>query len=169
MSSFRTSIRTAATATLAALLVGATASSDLGSESAALELAKPWSLGDPETAALPLDERGMSQVAWDAGKPIGLESRHALARGVSLHIGGEVLPLRGADAVGRPVSGDDSDWQVGAGLRARLDERWSVGVGASWRSGSTDGLPILTPLRSRSSVGSGDGEGVVWLRLSASF
>lgn len=164
-----TSIRTATAATLAALLVGATASSDLGSESAAIELAKPWSLGDPETAALLLDERGVSRVAWDAAKPIGLESRHVLARGVSLHIGGEALPLRGTDAVGRTLSGDESDWQVGAGLRARLDERWSVGVGASWRSGGTDGLPVLSPLRSRSAVGAGDGEGVVWLRLSASF
>jgi hypothetical protein len=59
--------------------------------------------------------------------------------------------------------------QAGAAVRAKLDDRWTAGVGAGWRSTATEtGLSAVLDADRRSGAFD-DGEGVVWLRLSASF
>lgn len=133
------------------------------------ELSQPWELGESASVSVALDGRGASSLAWSADRPIGLESRHELGQGVSLHVGAEAL----AGAIPNESLASTPDWQAGAAVRAKLDDRWTAGVGAGWRStASTNGLSAF--LDSERSAGAFDrdsqeGEGVVWLRLSASF
>lgn len=139
-------------------------------EPPALELTKPWSLGEAETGAVWLDADGASRIAWDAARPIGLELRQELSTsllpGLSLHVGAEAVPEQARKGDSRGFGTDGAgEWQVGSGLRARLGDHASIGIGASWRSAEGDWLSS-TSARSR---GGGDGEGVVWLRISAEF
>lgn len=151
-----------ATAALSASALAAHAPSGWSDEPLRRELSQPWKLGEAESLSLALDARGDSRVAWSADRPLGLEGRHQIADGVSLHVGGEALAS--ADPV--ELSGRVPDWQAGAALRAKLDRRWTAGVGAGWRSAS--GLSRALDAGERRSAAE-EGEGVVWLRLSASF
>lgn len=127
------------------------------------ELSQPWNLGEADELSVALDARGDSSLAWSAERPLGIESRHELIDGVSLHVGGEALlgDLPGETASRLP--GRLPDWQAGAAVRAKLDKRWSADVGAGWRSTTSGGLSAALDADRRA------GEGVVWLRLSASF
>jgi hypothetical protein len=129
------------------------------------ELSQPWKLGEADDLSVALDARGDSSLAWSAERPLGIESRHELVDGVSLHVGGEALigDLPGETAPRLP------DWQAGAAVRAKLDDRWTAGVGAGWRSTTSGGLSAALDSDRRSGSLDGEGEGVVWFRLSASF
>ena len=141
--------------------------SDVSEEPVASTLSQPWQLGEAASVAVALDGRGTSSLAWSGERPIGLESRHQLGEGVSLHFGAEAL-------AGQTPSGatlNASDWQAGAALRAKLDSHWTAGVGGGWRSTtstSTSGLSTFLD-SDRRGGGFDEGEGVVWLRLSAEF
>jgi len=142
-------------------------------EIATREIVRPWSLGGEADLALPLDARGRSSLAWSAERPIGLEARHELGEGVSLHIGAEALAGAGPldPRVGEPA------WQTGAAVRARIDDAWTADLGVGWRNASVTATGFDAALEDRAqrtmgpdwSDGRGEGEGVVWLRLSASF
>ena len=140
-------------------------------EIATREIVRPWSLGGDADLALPLDARGSSSLAWSAERPFGLEARHELGDGVSLHIGAEALA--GAGPLD-PRAGEPA-WQTGAAIRARLDDAWTADLGVGWRNASvtTTGFDAALGDRAQRTMGAnwGDGreEGVVWLRLSASF
>lgn len=134
-------------------------------EQAATTLSQPWQLGDEPSVSVALDGGGASSVGWSGDRPIGLESRHEIADGVSLHFGAEAL----SRAEGSDLLEQVPDWQAGAALRARLDDRWTAGVGAGWRS-TASGSSLSSVLDSDQRAGAlDDGEGVVWFRLSASF
>jgi len=135
------------------------------------EIVRPWSLGGKADLALPLDARGSASLAWSAERPFGLEARHELGDGVSLHIGAEALA--GAGPLD-PRAGEPA-WQTGAAVRARLDDAWTADLGVGWRNASvtTTGFDAALGDRAQRTMGpdwsDGRGEGVVWLRLSASF
>jgi hypothetical protein len=152
--------------------------SDMSEQPVASTLSQPWQLGEAASVAVALDGRGTSSLAWSRDRPIGLESRHQLGEGVSLHFGAEAL-------AGQTPSGatlNASDWQAGAALRAKLDSHWTAGVGGGWRS-TTSTSTTSTSTTSTSTAsglstfldsdrrggGFDEGEGVVWLRLSAEF
>lgn len=152
------------------LAIGARALSELADESATTVLSQPWELGESASMSVALDGRGSSSLAWSSDRPIGLESRHEIAEGVSLHLGAEAL----AGATANDAWARTPDWQAGAAVRAKLDDHWTAGAGAGWRStASANGLSaFLDSDRGTQGVGSSgeaDGEGVVWFRLSASF
>ena len=138
-------------------------------------LSQPWSLGSSAGDALTIGGDGGPSVGWSAEQPIGLELRHQLVDGVTAHFGAEAAMSEGPR---RWSAGDDStprdrdalgqlDWQAGAGLRVRLDENWSAGVGACWRSSRAPiGWDAAMNDRGDASL---DGEGVVWLSLRAEF
>ncbi len=140
-------------------------------ETATREIVRPWSLGGEADLALSLDARGRSSLAWSAERPFGLEARHELGDGVSLHIGAEALAGAGPldPRVGEPA------WQTGAAVRTRLDDAWTADLGVGWRNASitTTGFDAALGDRAQRTTNSdwkdGRGEGVVWLRLSASF
>jgi hypothetical protein len=155
----------ACTAAVPVLAIGASALSDLATEPVAATLSQPWELGEAASVAVALDGRGTSSLAWSGERPIGLESRHELGEGVSLHFGAEAL------AAATPIEaiGSAADWQAGAAVRARLDDHWTAGVGGGWRSTtSTSGLSAFIDADRRTGA-LDEGEGVVWFRLSASF
>jgi hypothetical protein len=149
------------------------APTDMSEQPVASTLSQPWQLGEAASVAVALDGRGTSSLAWSGDRPIGLESRHQLGEGVSLHFGAEAL-------AGQTPSGatlNASDWQAGAALRAKLDSHWTAGVGGGWRSTtstSTTSTSTASGLSTfldsdRRGGGFDEGEGVVWLRLSAEF
>ena len=125
--------------------------------------------------ALVIGGDGGPSVGWSAEQPIGLELRHRVIDGVTAHVGAEAAmsedPRRSSGG-GEPTARDrdalgELDWQAGAGLRLRLDENWSAGVGASWRSSRAPiGWDASVSDRGDASL---DGEGVVWLSLRAEF
>jgi hypothetical protein len=99
---------------------------------------------------------------------MGLETRHVVANGVTLHVGAEALA---EPAIFDQVASDEvaPQWQAGTALRVRLDDRWSAGVGAGWRSSSADGALSSVFERSRDIGWRDSGEGVVWFGLRAEF
>jgi hypothetical protein len=134
-------------------------------EPRATTLSQPWRLGDEPSVSVALDGGGASSVGWSGDRPIGLESRHEIADGVSLHFGAEAL----SRAEGSDLLEQVPDWQAGAALRTRLDGRWTAGIGAGWRS-TASGSSLSSVLDTDQRAGAlDDGEGVVWFRLSASF
>lgn len=147
------------------LAIGARAVSELADEPVSSKLSQPWELGEATDLSVELDGRGTSSLQWSGSRPVGIETRHDLGEGVSLHFGAEALT--------RVAPGElleqYPDWQAGAAVRAKLDDRWTAGVGAGWRSTSTaTGLSAVLDADRRSDAFD-DGEGVVWFRLSASF
>lgn len=152
-------------ATVPVLAIGARALSELADEPVSSRLSQPWELGESTSLSLELDGRGASSLQWSGSRPVGIETRHELGDGVSLHLGAEALTRVSPGEVLEQYP----DWQAGAAVRAKLDDRWTAGVGAGWRSTSTaTGLSAVLDADRRSGAFD-DGEGVVWLRLSASF
>ena len=152
-------------ATVPVLAIGARALSELADEPFSDRLSQPWELGESTSLSVELDGRGTSSLEWSGSRPVGIETRHDLGEGVSLHIGAEALT--------RVAPGEllerNPGLQAGAAVRAKLDDRWTAGVGAGWRSTATEtGLSAVLDADRRSGAFD-DGEGVVWLRLSASF
>ena len=141
---------------------------DVEQESLRRGLAQPWTLGEHATVAVPLDGRGLSSVEWSSERPMGLETRHVVANGVTLHVGAEALA---EPAIFDQVASDEvaPQWQAGTALRVRLDDRWSAGVGAGWRSSSADAALSSVFERSRDIGWRDSGEGVVWFGLRAEF
>lgn len=155
----------AAVAVVPVLAIAASAVSDLAEEPEATALSQPWELGEATSLSVALDGRGNSSLAWSGDRPLGIESRHQLGEGFSLHLGAEAL----ADVPPIEASGGVPDWQAGAAVRAKLDDHWSAGVGAGWRS-TTTATGLSAAIDSDRRIGAiDDGEGVVWFRLSASF
>jgi hypothetical protein len=134
------------------------------------EMVRPWSLGGEADLSLPLDGGGRSSLAWSADRPFGLEARHELGDGVSLHVGAEALA--GAGPLD-PRAGEPA-WQTGAAIRTKLDDSWTADLGVGWRNASVTATGFGEALGDAArpldaAWNDGRGEGVVWLRLSASF
>jgi len=138
-------------------------------------LSQPWSLGSSASDARMTAGDGGPAIGWSAEQPVGLEIRHRVIDGVTAHVGAEAAmsddPRRLGGGDGSTARDRDAlgqlDWQAGAGLRVRLDDNWSAGVGASWRSSRTPiGWDAAMNERGDARL---DGEGVVWLSLRAEF
>jgi hypothetical protein len=172
-------------AALSALVAGGMALSEIAPDGAVLgpaegaelvkPLSQPWALGSLVDDARPIGGGGGPSVGWKSDQPAGIELSQPIVDGVSLHVGAEATlsdgagassRIMGPDAGGRDVLGS-VDWQAGAGVRVRLDHRWTASVGASWRSERA--MDSWDRSRSANAGENLDGEGVVWFALRAEF
>lgn len=160
------------TAAIASLALAARAMSGLAEgspdapEPGPRALSQPWQLGEAQGMSVALDAEGRSSLGWSADRPMAIEARHELGDGLSAHLGAEALAPVGAGGLAARAP----DWQAGVALRQKLDDRWTASFGAGWRTASGAGLgSFVDGGRQTLSDGGGGGEGVVWLRFTASF
>lgn len=143
------------------------------------DLRQPWAWIDEVPA---VDQ--FAPLQWRPTHPLGLFARHEVVRGMSFESHAEIVPAFGAiapdffDGGTLPESGMRSGglaaWQASTALVIQLGSGWRAMIGGGWQAGDTgvgaalDGFTAFEA-SAAATVDGIDGEGVVWLRFSASF